>query len=184
MGAVAITRLRLGVGLSLQGDYVRAAELYQESLTLGQEQGHALLVGWAFFYLGALVLRQGDAGQARALLAKSLPVFQEYGDTIGIVSYLEGMAEVAGLEGQPERLVRLFGAVASLRIRFGGAPYSAEQAAYQRLLLAARGQLGEGAYAVAWAAGQALTPEQAIAEALGASPIQDGSTLDAKESSL
>jgi tetratricopeptide (TPR) repeat protein len=154
------------VGLSLQGDYVRAAELYQESLTLGREQGHALLVGWASFYLGALGLRQGDAGQARALLAKSLPVFQEYGDTIGIVKYLEGMAEVAGLEGQPARLVRLFGAVVPLHARFGVSSFPAEQAAYERQLLAARAQLGEDAYNLAWAAGQALTLEQAIAEAL------------------
>jgi hypothetical protein len=85
---------------------------------------------------------------------------------MGIMAYLEGMAEVAGLEGQPERLVRLFGAVAALHTRFGGSPYPAEQVAYERQLLAACAQLGEDAYAVAWAAGQAMTIEQAIAEAL------------------
>jgi predicted ATPase/class 3 adenylate cyclase/DNA-binding XRE family transcriptional regulator len=184
MGAIAVTLIRLGEVMSLQGDYARAVALCQESLTLAQERDDTLLVGWAFYALGTLAQRQAEPGQARAWLAKSLPVFQEAGDTIGIAAYLESMAEVVGLEGQPERLVRLFGAVASLRIRFGGAPYSAEQAAYQRLLLAARGQLGEGAYAVAWAAGQALTLEQAIAEALGASPINARSRLDAKESSL
>ena len=93
-------------------------------------------------------------------------MFQEYGDMIGIVSYLEGMAEVAGIDGQPERLVRLFGAVAPLQTRFGVLPYPAEQVAYERQLLAARAQLGEGAYDVAWAAGQAMTLEQAISYAL------------------
>jgi predicted ATPase/class 3 adenylate cyclase/DNA-binding XRE family transcriptional regulator len=166
MEAIAITLLRLGVGLFLQGDYVRAAELYQESLTIGREQGYALLVGWVFFYLGALVLRQGDAGQARALLAKSLPVFQEYGDTIGIVSYLEGMAEVAGLEGQPARLVQLFGAAVPLHARFGVSSYPAEQVTHDRQLLAACAQLDEATYAAAWAEGQAMTLEQAIAYAL------------------
>jgi predicted ATPase/DNA-binding XRE family transcriptional regulator len=166
MGAIAVTFIRLGEVMSLQGDYARAVALCQESLTLAQERDDTLLVGWAFYALGTLAQRQAEPGQARAWLAKSLPVFQEAGDTMGIAAYLESMAEVVGLEGQPERLVRLFGAVASLRIRFGGAPYSAEQAAYQRLLLATRGQLGEGAYAVAWAAGQALTLEQAIDEAL------------------
>jgi hypothetical protein len=146
-------------------DYARAAELYQENLTIGREQGHALLVGWAFFYLRALGLRQGDAGQARTLLAKSLPVFQEYEVTISIVGCLEGMAEVAGLEGQPARLVRLFGAAVPLHARFGVSLYPAEQAAYERQLLAARAKIGEAAYHLAWAAGQALTLEQAITEA-------------------
>jgi hypothetical protein len=93
-------------------------------------------------------------------------VFQEAGDMIGIAAYLESMAEVVGLEGQPERLVRLFGAVASLRIRFGGAPYSAEQVTHDRQLLAACAQLDEATYAAAWAEGQAMMLEQAIAYAL------------------
>jgi hypothetical protein len=35
-----------------------------------------------------------------------------------------------------------------------------------------------------WAEGRAMMAEQAIAEALGESPIADGSALDAKESSM
>ena len=58
------------------------------------------------------------------------------------------------------------GAVVPLHARFGVSSFPAEQTAYERQLLAARAQLGEEAYAVAWAAGQALTLEQAIAEAL------------------
>ena len=92
---------------------------------------------------------------------------------IGIVSYLNGMAEIAGVEGQPERLVRLFGAVTPLHGRYGVSLYPAERAAYERQLSAARVQLGEDAYAAAWAEGQALTLEQAIAEALSESPIND-----------
>ncbi len=181
---IAMTLLRLGVVLSLQGDYVRAVALCEEGLALAQERDNPLLIAWAFKELGKLAQRQGDAGQAHALLAKSLALFQELRYMMGIAEYLEGMAEVAGLDGQPERLVRLFGAVMPLHTRLGVSLFPAEQAAYERQLLAARAQLGEGAYAVAWAAGQAMTVEQAIDEALGASPINDGSRLDAKESSL
>jgi hypothetical protein len=76
------------------------------------------------------------------------------------------MAEVAWLERQPERLVQLFGAVVPLHTSLGVSSYPGEQAAYEQQLLAARAQLGEGAYALAWDAGRAMTVEQAVAESL------------------
>jgi tetratricopeptide (TPR) repeat protein len=154
------------VVLSLQGDYAQAIALCSESLTLAQECGNTLLTAWTFKHLGNLAQRQGDAGQARALFANSLALFQDAGEMVGIMTYLEGMAEVAGLEGQPERLVRLFGAAAPLHARFGVSPYPAEQAAYEQQLSAARAQLGEGAYVLAWDAGRAMTVEQAVTETL------------------
>jgi tetratricopeptide (TPR) repeat protein len=53
-----------------------------------------------------------------------------------------------------------------------------------RSLTTCRTALGEEAFAAAWAAGRALPLEQAVAEALEEAPINDGSRLDAKESSL
>jgi hypothetical protein len=53
-----------------------------------------------------------------------------------------------------------------LRTRLGTLPYPAQQAAYDRQLVAARDRLGADAFDAAWAAGRALTLEQAIAEAL------------------
>jgi tetratricopeptide (TPR) repeat protein len=154
------------VVLSLEGDYAQAIELCTESLALAQECGNTLLKAWTFKHLGNLAQRQGDAGQARELLVNSLALFQDAGDMVGIMAYLEGMAEVAGLEGEPERLVQLFGAVVSLHISLGVSPYPAEQAAYEHQLLAAHAQLGESAYALAWDAGRAMTVEQAVAETL------------------
>jgi hypothetical protein len=42
----------------------------------------------------------------------------------------------------------------------------ADRAEYDSILTYARGQLDDATFAVAWAAGQVLTPEQAIAGAL------------------
>ena len=67
--------------------------------------------------------------------------------------------------------VRLFGAAATVRDSIGHPPYPDEQHEYDRLLTAAREQLGDDAFVAAWAAGRALTLEQAIAEALAGSPI-------------
>jgi hypothetical protein len=89
----------------------------------------------------------------------------------------------------PERATRLYGAAATLRAAVGPAalaqfdgPFrlpsnrtAAERgldtargtsAVHQRGLATARAQLDDATFAAAWAAGQALTLEQAIAEAL------------------
>lgn len=53
-----------------------------------------------------------------------------------------------------------------LRKEIGCRPAPATRATYERAMAIARAQLGEDAFATAWAAGQALTLEQAIAFAL------------------
>jgi hypothetical protein len=78
------------------------------------------------------------------------------------------MAEVAGLQGERERLVQLFGAVAQLHTLLGVPPFPAEQVEYERQLSVARAQLGGCAFDTAWAKGQTMTLEQAIADALNA----------------
>jgi predicted ATPase/DNA-binding SARP family transcriptional activator len=172
---MALSLLRLGTVMYLQGDYAWAVAMCQESLTLVQEQDNKLLMAWTLKHLGNLAQRQGDARQAVALLGKSLALFQEAGHIVGLTAYMEGMAEVAALQNQPERLVRLFGAAAQLHTLLGVPPFPAEQVEYDRQLLVVRAQLGEGAFDAAWAKGQAMPLEQAIAAAL------DGNVADAYE---
>src|SRR5437667_74643 len=73
-------------------------------------------------------------------------------------------AVLAAQQGQPVRALRLAGAGAAHRpgINLGGA----EQAWLDRMLAPARHALAETAQAAAWAAGQAMTLEQAVAYAL------------------
>ena len=73
-----------------------------------------------------------------------------------------------------ERAARLFGAAAALRatlsdaaprgFSLGLAPQSCDE--YERQVAATRAALGAEAFAAAWAAGMALTPEQVRADAL------------------
>jgi hypothetical protein len=85
---------------------------------------------------------------------------------------LEALAGLAAMQGQPARALRLAGAAAALRDRIGEQPWPANQAALTRRLAAAREALSAEAQAATWADGQALTVEQAVAEALG--KAQDG----------
>jgi hypothetical protein len=80
---------------------------------------------------------------------------------------LAGLGSAAALDEEPERAARLWGAAEQLRAMLGCRPPPAARATYERMLAQAHAQLGEGAFAAAWAAGEALALEQAVVEALG-----------------
>jgi hypothetical protein len=60
----------------------------------------------------------------------------------------------------------LFGAAARVRAAIGSIVPRRNLDQYERDVAAARAALGEAAFDAAWAAGQALTIDQAVAEAL------------------
>jgi non-specific serine/threonine protein kinase len=79
---------------------------------------------------------------------------------------LLGLAALAAQEGGPERAARLWGAAAALREAHGLHLPALLRARSEGYAAAARAQVGEAAFAAAWAAGRAMTLEQAVADAL------------------
>jgi hypothetical protein len=77
------------------------------------------------------------------------------------------LAAVACAQGQPERGAHLLGAVAALRAGLGLPVPPSERAAQEHAVAAAHAALGEDAFAAAWAKGQSMSLEHAIAYALG-----------------
>jgi DNA-binding NarL/FixJ family response regulator len=84
----------------------------------------------------------------------------------GITASLIGLAATAALRGRPERAARLGAAAEALCEASGATPLPPFQAIHTQTAEAARAELGEAAFAAAWAAGQALPADGAIAEAL------------------
>jgi tetratricopeptide (TPR) repeat protein len=160
----------LGVVAYHQGDYARAAVLFEQCLVLAREAGSTTGSAWALYNLGNVALEQGDPARAAVLFADSLALFRDMGGLRGIACGLEGLARVVTAPGtKPEalpRATRLLGAAAALRGSVGAPLVPYEQAGYERTVAALRGALGDAAFQATWAAGHALTPEQAIADAL------------------
>jgi len=151
-----------------QGDYTRAAPLYAESLALVQELGDRWGIAINLAWLGTVTRYQGNYAHATALLMEGLTLCQALGDKERIAECLEGLAGLAGAQEQAERAAHLFGAAAALRDTIDAPLPPAERADYERDLATIRSQIDAAAFADAWAAGQAMPPEQAIAEALNA----------------
>jgi hypothetical protein len=96
---------------------------------------------------------------------QGLTLAQELGDRQFIAESLEGLAGVAGAQGQAERAARLWGAAEALRVAVGAPSSPTECAHYESYRHTARAHLDEASYAVAWAEGHAMTVEQAVAYA-------------------
>src|SRR6185503_2049136 len=123
-------------------------------------------IAWALHGLGESALAQNDLVDAREWLAAGLSHFHNLGDRAGVSWCLAGLGSAAALDAEPERAARLWGAAERLRTALGCRPAPAARATYERALALARAQLGDDAFAAAWAAGAALSLEQAITEAL------------------
>lgn len=156
----------LGHGAQLRGDYNRASELHHESLELFRSLGQQNFgLPWAYHSLGETALGQNRPGEGERWLRQALTASQPLNDQAMLAWCLAGLGTAAALGDQPERAARLWGAAERLRQSIGCRSAPAARATYERAMAAARAQLGEEAFAAAWAAGQAMLLEQAISEA-------------------
>jgi tetratricopeptide (TPR) repeat protein len=146
-----------------QGDYALARSLHERSLAIFRELGDRLGIANSLHNLGAVAEHQGDYALARSLHEKSLAIARELGSKETIARSAEGFARVASAHGQMRRALRLAGAAAALREIIRATPSPSEQELLERRLRPARQRLGQDAGAAAWAEGQTMSVEQALA---------------------
>jgi non-specific serine/threonine protein kinase len=163
----------LGQLAALDGDYEAARSLLDESLALYRRGGRtqpssarALAVEW----LGIVAFQQADYAAALTHLRESLAILAGLREQYYAADVVDWIAAVAVAQGQPARGLRLAGAAAVLREAHGTVEVVARSwiaAERDRRLAAARQALDDGVAGAAWAAGRALSLEEAVTEALG-----------------
>ena len=157
----------LGSMARQEGDLTRAAALLEACLALSRAIGYQEGIGWACSYLARVTTNQGDYGRSAALLRESLDWFRAVDRRDGIAHTLEGFGCIAAAEGQTERAARLLGAAHTGRVAVQVPLNPAEeQLDVIPAMTAARARLAAAAWEAAWAAGQTMTLEQAVAYAL------------------
>jgi hypothetical protein len=126
--------------------------------------------GSALACLAQVARLRGDVAGAEALGREELLLWRRLGSPPHIAGGLEGLARTAATAGEmerAERAARLLGAAAALRERVGVSPGKRGRVHLERAAAQARVTLGATRWAAAFAAGQALSLEGAVAEALG-----------------
>jgi non-specific serine/threonine protein kinase len=153
----------LGTAAFYQGDEATALTLHEESLAIWRGLGDVEGVAYALYHLGDVAVSQDNLAGAARWFAEGLAASVELGWPWGIVSAVEGAAGLAALGGRPHIALRLAGFTAQLR-KTVAIPLSAARAQIlARRLAPARRALSESETATAWAEGESLTLEQAVA---------------------
>ncbi|MCK6628716.1 MAG: tetratricopeptide repeat protein [Anaerolineae bacterium] len=144
------------------GDYEAAGTQLEVAIGLQREVGDRLMMAIALNNLGNVARAQHNYAEARRLYEESLTINKELGDREGIAYLLQDIGGLAVLQGRPERTLRLFGAVEELRQQIGAPLPPTELANFEKVLEAARQDLGEEAGASIIAEGRAMSLEEAI----------------------
>jgi predicted ATPase/class 3 adenylate cyclase len=152
-----------------QGDDRRARELYEQGLAPARARGDRHAAAYPLRGLAHLCRARGDFEEAEALFKESLALVWELKDQRCACLGIEGLARATAGHGRAERAARLFGIAEALRELVGTRLLPTERAAYEQDLASVHAELGEEAFAAAWAEGSSMSLEQAIAYALEAS---------------
>jgi predicted ATPase len=164
--AITTTLTNLAVAVLDEGQ-LEAAEVHlEEALTLAKAHGAQSASAYALSYLGDVATRQGRYERAATRLRESLALARELGDKYLILGNLAERAKLEAARGQAGRAARLGGAEAVLREDLDLTFPTAERDSLSRALGRAREQLGEEGFGQAWAEGQALGLQEAMAYAL------------------
>ena len=155
-----------GYRLLLEGDHEQGASLMEEAAALFRERRYKGGLQYALDNLGWAALLKGDHEQARSYYEESLVLCKELGDKIVASESLEGLACIAGAEGEGLRVASLFGAAEVLREAVAFQHTPEEDALRQPYLATAHMLLGKASWEEAWAEGRAMSMEQAIDYAL------------------
>jgi non-specific serine/threonine protein kinase len=158
------------------GDYPAADELYERSMAIRRALGFREQIGVLSQLMGISRHRQGDFAGARRLYQDYLDIARELGSTFHANNVLAILGSLAAAQGQPERAARLLGAAQASCDASQTRPIPLAEALTAEGIELARSALSNTAFTSAWAAGRALSSEEAIAEALAVEVADPGRT--------
>jgi ATP/maltotriose-dependent transcriptional regulator MalT len=149
-----------------QGDTTTARQLLEQSCTIWREVENESQLSWVLSLLAKVIAAQGDLAEAQAVYEESLMRGQEVNSRLSFLDLppaLEGLAVVVAAQDEPRWAASLWGMAEALREAYSIPLAPIYRVDYEQAVAAARTQLGEQAFAAAWAEGRSMTFEQVLA---------------------
>jgi predicted ATPase len=161
----SLTYTYLGWAAMFAGDFSRAEEVLSEGLERSRRAGDRDGEGRLTFSLGEVALERGDLDSARWLFVESVLIDADLGYKHGLAMTLDGLADLAAVEGRYEVAMRLSGAGAALRKDAGTIGPAGFRKRHEGWVAVATSALGESVAASAFKVGEAMDLAAASAEA-------------------
>jgi predicted ATPase len=165
---LAVALFGLGRIAGRQAEYTIARSHLEESLKLSQKLDDPWSNASTLYLLGEVVRLQGEITHAMKLYIESLVLNQVVGDKAMIGFALHNLGKIVQAHGELEKAALLFGAAQSLREDSTNTTSWSltDHAECERDITILRNLLDDETFRVAWAKGQAMSAEDAIAYAL------------------
>jgi non-specific serine/threonine protein kinase len=148
------------------GDRAAARACLEEMLRLAEQVRDPYRIFRAIGELTELALEEGEIPTARAFCRNALLLARQMGNPRSVAIALERWAMLAAAEREWPRAARLWSAMIRLRETAGAVLAPTDQAEVDRQIAPVRVALPESAFSAAWAEGEAMDGEQAVAYAL------------------
>src|SRR5215470_15908010 len=146
-----------------EGETTLAYSQAEQAVALFKEMRHRHGTTVSLYAVAQVVEAGGADARAQSLYEEGIAVARKEGNRQTVAFGLEGLARVVAVQGELSWAARLWGAAEMLRETSGAPIAPRERPAYESSVTAARAQLGEKFFAIAWAEGRLMTPEQALA---------------------
>jgi hypothetical protein len=150
------------------GDYARAVSFTEQAVAQLRELELDPLLGWALCNLAFSLLLDGRDEEAAAASKESLDLVARISEVVGIVWNIVLIASVATRRGDAKSDARLLGSAEALREPVGFVLSGAEAEVRRETETDLRRALTAADFEAAFAQGQALSTEEAVAAALRA----------------
>jgi predicted ATPase len=165
---LAVVRHNHALVLFDAGDLDAAREELEWSAATARLLGDRLELSNALSDLGHVNAAAGDLDAAAANQAEALGIAGRIGARSVAAQSIDGVAEVVAKRGDPLAAARLWAAAETIRRTSRAALLAADRRRIEREIATARGEVDDDAWWNAWAGGESLSIEGAIAEALAA----------------
>lgn len=148
------------------GDDARAKRAYEECLAVCQQTGETLRICYNLVNLAYVAQHEGEHERALNLVRQALHITRDTKGSRDIASFLVTFAGSIAALGQLDRAARLVGASEAALESMGAFHQPTDKPEIDRIIADVRAQLDNTTFQIAWAEGQEMSLEQAVANAL------------------
>ena len=164
--ATAMSLFGMGRVAGGMGDLQTAREKFAQSAELARKIGNKRQMYSCYSELAHVLRENGQLDEPLGIYRDLLPKWKDLGHRAAVAHELECIAYILAKKDQPERAAAILGAAEALRKMIESVPTLMEQAEYEQEIEALRGKLPGSAFEKAWAEGQKLNMDEAMALAL------------------
>ncbi|HEX2194836.1 MAG TPA: hypothetical protein VHK63_07795, partial [Candidatus Limnocylindria bacterium] len=157
--------------LAFREEVADGVRLAAETVDIFREVDDRFMLAWALYTQGLILTQARRMDEARDALARSLEIFRETHDISGYAIILDGYAAIEWVAGNRDEAMRIAGAASAIA-DVSGVGLAERNRAYAQFFPAEL--LREAPLAEAYAEGQKLSVEGALALVTGAAPPVEG----------